>query len=483
MVNRLVQSQLHERALEHRTDRLDLVARRLGAASTRAYKVTVHYHIPLLETPSAASVHLAGLHAVTGTTPHVYTTAGVYGDHEGPRSWLPCADSAAVQHRASHCLTVALTAPVAEGLSVVGCGEDFGATETILHDGTSNVADLQREVGTEHYQKIIVAAAAASHGSSQSDDSITTTPHVIPPDKISLDMILATTVWCSHTWTPIPCRSLGFAVGPFKVLEDPEYFGPSALDDKDDDDDNEDEKESFEERLAAFLDGARKHGEGIRQAYFAPLFERKHIHTQTGAAQTFLLPNTTLRLLPPTPQQRELAERLDQTLTFATTGVPHRALSLMRDVLALPVYRTASYTQIWIPNAVHGGCTSGALHCCPEVLVNHFLGGSIMDSRLLPPVGSRLPFYQGGRVLQFLQARCAVRGWITAALPLGGDDDVGNGYLFSLIESFVMSLYERGHGGQGEGMWMGDVSGREGNIRTMVFVRIVSLSVCLLLFR
>jgi hypothetical protein len=123
----------------------------------------------------------------------------------------------------------------------------------------------------------------------------------------------------------------------------------------------------------------------------------------------------------------------------------------MRDVLAAPTYRTYSYTQIWIPSAVHGGCTSGALHNCPEVLINPFLGGAIMDSRLLPPVGYRLPFYQGGRVLQFLQARCAVRGWITAALPVGGHDDVGTGYIFSLVESLIMSLYERGHGGQGEG--------------------------------
>jgi hypothetical protein len=126
----------------------------------------------------------------------------------------------------------------------------------------------------------------------------------------------------------------------------------------------------------------------------------------------------------------------------------------MRDVLALPVYRTTAYTQIWIPHAVHGGNTSGALADCPEVQLNVFLGGAILDSRLLPPVpASRLPYYQGGggRALQFQQARCAVRGWITAALPLGGHDDVGNGYLLTLVESLITSLYERGHGGWGEG--------------------------------
>lgn len=88
-----------------------------------------------------------------------------------------------------------------------------------------------------------------------------------------------------------------------------------------------------------------------------------------------------------------------------------------------------------------------------EVLgANTFLGGAIMDAGLLPPPGKRIPFYQGGgRVLQMLQARCAIRGWIIACLPLGGQDDVGNGYILSLIESFMMSLYERAHGATGEG--------------------------------
>ena len=49
-------------------------------------------------------------------------------------------------------------------------------------------------------------------------------------------------------------------------------------------------------------------------------------------------------------------------------------------------------------------------------------------------------------ILQFLQARCAIRGWITSAVPLGGRDDVGNGYIHTLIESLIMSLYARGHG-------------------------------------
>ena len=204
-----------------------------------------------------------------------------------------------------------------------------------------------------------------------------------------------------------------------------------------------------EEDEDMYLENVRQRGEGIRQAYFAPAFERKYIH----ANSKHLLPNTILNLPEMSLEDAETSLQLDQTVIAATVGVPHRALSLMRDVLALPNYRTLCFTQIWIPNAAHGGYTSGALHHCPEALVNPFLGGGIFDTRLLPPVGARLPYYQGGRVLQFGQARTAVRGWITSALPLGGYDDVGTGYILALIESFVMSLYERGHGGQGEGAW------------------------------
>jgi hypothetical protein len=89
---------------------------------------------------------------------------------------------------------------------------------------------------------------------------------------------------------------------------------------------------------------------------------------------------------------------------------------------------------------------------CPEVGgCNPFLGGAIMDSTLLPPPGMRLPYYEGGKYLQFLQARNAIRGWVRTALPLGSNDDVGQGYLLCVIESFLMGLYEKGHGAFGEG--------------------------------
>lgn len=516
---------LHQRAGDRRRQRLEWVARRMTdaagahaangnetAAATAAqcgaaFKVTIRYRISGLDRDPASIVRLAGLQAIappweTDTVtssaagsrdrtmhslpPHVYTVAGVYGDHEGPRCWMPVLDSAAVGHRASQLLSIAVTAPVAAGLSIVGMGEDAGVTETLLHDKSiwlpssrCTATDAAGAGETELGEGIITVMATLQTGSACSlprhlEESTT---HVIPMDysvdqtfvqqqqykqnqqqQVCLDSIYATTIWCGQTWTPISCRSLGFSIGPFKVLDDPEYFGPSALDETNDDDDDDEESDglnemkSFEDRVSAFLEKSKANGEGVRQVYFAPRFEHKYIHTMPSThVNMTLLPNTTFRLLPLSSHQKTVAIQLDQTVSAATTGVPHRALSLMRDVLAVPSFRSQSYTQVWIPNAVHGGCTSGALHNCPEVLVNPFLGGAIMDSRLLPPVGARLPFYQGGRVLQFLQARCAVRGWITAALPLGGNDDVGTGYIFAVFEALIMSLYERGHGGQGEG--------------------------------
>lgn len=432
--------QLDGRSAVAKGKRIELVANHLADATmrkqktsgVRAIKITVRYTLPVDD----ADAHLGGIHFHSHPTPHAYTTVGVVGDHEGPRCWLPCPDSAKSSHRSSRQLIVRATAPMRDGLGVVGCGEDFGARFTHLHELCPSHDEASRVLGIHHVarlEEIFKTESATSNSAS--------TPHLIPPEVQSLDTIYATQVWCSNVWTPIPSRSLGFAIGPFAVVEDPEYFSV------DDEDDQDDDKMSDEEAEAA-LQKARKNGEGIRQVYFAPLFARKLIHSK---ASMRLLPNTSISLSPLTTRQLEIAEQLRNTVINSTVGIPHRALSLMRDLLALPAYRTTSYTQVWIPNATHGGGTSGALHCCPEALVNPFLGGAIMDSRLLPPVGKRLPFHCGGRTLQFLQARCAIRGWITAALPLGGSDDVGHGYLFSLFESFLMSLYERGHGAHGEG--------------------------------
>lgn len=442
--------QVEARQGQRRTKRIDWLATTLADAKQKALKITVKYHILLGSVELNGGIaHLGGIHAcTTNQTPHMYTTAGVYGDHEGPRSWMPTLDSASTKHRASQQLSITVTAPSNEGISVVGFGEDIGATETLLHDrlvadnSTSGIGttELASEFGASHVA-MLERVMNSTSSLMESDGMTSEEPHIIPPDSsvTTMNSILATTMWRSASWLPIPARSLGFAVGPFRILEDPEYFAPIDVGDT--------SPEATE--LRESLETARENGEGIRQAYLCPIFARKLIHATTASTQ--LLPNTRIELSRLTIRQKELLEGLDRSVISATVGVPNRALSLMRDILAVPAFRTVSYTQIWIPHAVHGGNTSGALHCCPEVLVNPFLGGSIMDSRLLPPVGHRLPYHQGGRVLQFIQARCAIRGWITSAIPLGGQDDVGQGYIHALIESLMMNLYERGHGAHGEG--------------------------------
>jgi len=301
-----------------------------------------------------------------------------------------------------------------------------------------------------------------------------------------------TSIYSSLTWLPCPSRSLGFAVGPFATLYDPEYFRLSPEDDDDDDDDddvdyddNDGEVQLESERRRRSLsmeDGnvggpsksprqnhsrslhemAHELGEGIRQLYFAPRYERRYIHEDVNDIFFFAkLLDTTIGYCPLTSSRRpELSttrlldkQQLERSILASTMGVTNRALSLMRDVLALPAYRTSSYTQVWIPYAQWSGDSSGGnMVGCPEVGgCNPFLGGAILNSTLLPPPGMRLPYYEGGKYLQFLQARNAIRGWVRAALPLGSNDDVGQVYIHVLVESFLMSLYERGHGAYGEG--------------------------------
>lgn len=430
--------QAEARQVPRRSKRIQWLATTLTDGKHKALKITVKYHILL--GAEEGLVHLGGIHASTiKETPYIYTTAGVHGDHEGPRSWMPTLDSASTHHRASQQLSISVTAPMTQGISVIGFGEDIGTSETFLHDRLLNTTsgigtdDLVRAFGSSHWTMVQEIGCEP--------EPITEGPHLIPPDSAvtTMNSILATTLWRSASWLPIPARSLGFAIGPFRLLEDPEYFAPVNPEDS-----------SPEARTQQDnLDAARENGEGIRQAYICPTFARKHIHSRT--ASTVLLPNTRIEVSSLTPLEKELLDGFDQSVITSTVGVASRALSLMRDILAIPAFRTVSYTEIWIPDAVHGGHTSGALHCCPEVLVNPFLGGSIMDARLLPPPGHRLPYHHGGRVLQSLQARCVVRGWITSAIPLGGRDDVGQGYIHALIESLMMHLYERGHGAHGEG--------------------------------
>lgn len=456
--------------------------------------------------------HLGGIHFCaperddTTTTPHVYTTSGIMGDHEGTRCWVPTIDSASSKHRATHELTVRVTADAREGLWPVGCGEHYGVTKTFVHaipttrgmggvhvrndddeDGDGDGPDSRRdnvvmkesnEIPMEGEMCRVLGRKCVNYIASVFSDfyprNDCVTPvngqvHVIPPENdidlhhAAMKYELATSTWTSSIWSPCPSRSLGFAIGPFNVLYDPEYYSREDRDDDDEDEEEEDEtraavgggqrdgqvEEEDEEEPPTVKETAETEGEGIRQVYFAMREERPFIHANVEVIG--IDGSIYVRYSPPREFDVELKKHIVQSVIGSTAGVVNRALSLMRDILSLPSYRTKSYTQIWIPDAVDGGLSCGTLHSCPEISCNCFLGGAILDSKLLHPIGYRLPFYAGGRVLQFAQARCAVRGWIISALPLGGSDDVGHGYIHTLIEKFIMSLYERAHGAYGEG--------------------------------
>lgn len=240
-----LKEQLAPREEPRKQARIDLVSKAMGKLRS-ALKVTIHYKILL----GGNLRHFGGIHALTSNhTPHIYTTSGVFGDHEGPRSWIPTVDSASTMHRASHDITIEVTAPMRTGLSVVGFGEDYGVTETFLHPASKTDANLQKELGYHHVRMVHQVVTAQTSK---------TSPHLIPPDFsgniLPIDSLFATTIWTSGTWLPIPSRALGFAVGPFRILEDPEFFNLLA----------EDTSEEAKE-LRTEMGEARQNGEGIRQ--------------------------------------------------------------------------------------------------------------------------------------------------------------------------------------------------------------------------
>ena len=433
------------------------------------------------------------------TTPHVYTVAGSHGDHQGVRSWLPTLDSASPNHRCSHELVVKVTSRRKEGLWPSASGEDFGLNQSVSHPILGNDASeavfgpMKRECsgddalyqkGVEEAERVwnfvdgsISQALGGRHfqfindffyGSDNVDNNSEVSSSGISPLPDTSDLNLGmlaqirnlrptyvTSIFSSLVWSPCPSRSLGFAVGPFATIYDPEYFRLEN-DDEDDSDDEMEGDDADDGSPLSIHETARKMGEGIRQLYFAPQDDRPWIHSDVNDATIFptLSSNHHSKRRPElTAEYVRDRQLLERSVLASTLGVPNRALSLMRDILALPAYRTSSYTQIWIPNAqLSGSSAGGNMAGCAEVSgCNCFLGGAIIDSTLLPPPGMRLPYYDGGRYLQFIQARNAIRGWIRAALPLGSGDDVGQSYLHSMVETFIMSLYERGHGAYGEG--------------------------------
>ena len=514
-IQQQVQKECHERDMNRRMKRIELISEKLsstylvdkiignedankrkGLNATMGLKLVLEYEMIGMKD----NVHLGGIHFHTSNgctkTPHVYTTSGTIGDHEGARTWIPTIDSASSKHRCTHELTIQVTAESSEGLWVAGCGEHFGVNRTLLHDipnykHDSNGMDVDMDTDRDTESHMVGVPSIISNGMQDTMEQVLgkssvefiassfhpDSPwnkhrdyngmperekqiHVIPPESVMDSMAwrpslrLATSIWSSSIWNPVPSRSLGFAIGPFDIFYDPEYYSRAEDDDDDEDndeEDNDDERTNDEkDDYPTISEAAEKKGEGIRQLYFAPKSERPLIHANAaiiGLEESIF----TSRNKPKEQIQSEEKRKLLMSIIGSTAGVPNRALSLMRDILSLPAYRTSSYTQIWIPRAVDGGVSCGTLHACPEISCNPFLGGSIMDSNLLPVPGTRFPYYSGGRTVQLLQARCTVRGWITAAVPLGGQDDVGHSYILTLFEQFMMSLYERSHGAYGEG--------------------------------
>lgn len=515
-IQQQIQNECQERDMNRRMKRIQLISEKLsssylvdkvrgqedptkrkGLNATMGLKLVLEYERMGMKD----NLHLGGIHFHTSNgctrTPHVYTTSGTIGDHQGARTWIPTIDSASSKHRCTHELTIQVTAESSEGLWVTGCGEHFGVNRTVLHDIPNykhDSNDMDTIMLDEHTENRVVSIppimnhamqekmehvlgkssvdliGLSFHPDSPWNKHHDTTSglsdkerqiHVIPPESVTDSMILtpslrlATSIWCSSIWNPIPSRSLGFAIGPFGIFYDPEYYG-KAEDDNDDDEEEDEEEEDNEqdddekEDYPTISEAAEKKGEGIRQLYFAPKSERPLIH---ASAKIIGMEESIFKRRAKPSEQRHSEEKskLLMSIMGSTAGVPNRAFSLMRDILSLPTYRTSSYTQIWIPKCVDGGFSCGTLHACPEISCNPFLGGGIMDSNLLPSPGTRLPYYSGGRAVQLLQARCAIRSWITAAISLGGQDDVGHSYILTLFEQFMMSLYERSHGAYGEG--------------------------------
>jgi len=530
---------IKHRCQDRKKARIDLIAKSMGEATSckvnggkgeeenkegwslsPAMKIVIRFSLRHPNNIVGQHVNLGGIHFISPSsptssnksilqhaslsTPHVYTTPGTHGDHQGIRSWLPTLDSASPYHRCSHELTIKLTCKENDGLWPCGSGEDFGYNSSVKHpilgNDCSEIIDPLKEKKTnennDRYQKGVAEVEqvwnAVNDGISNvlgvrharfindffygddSGDDVESEPQDMDSQdlvdssssEINMEMVqqirhiqptYVTSIFSSLTWLPCPSRSLGFAVGPFSTLYDPEYFRLDHDNDDDSDSEIEEDDANDDNGPLSLQETAQKLGEGIRQLYFAPKEDRKWIHSDVTDELIFGYENENENQGSSRPElsTAQLQERrlLEGSVLASTVGVPNRALSLMRDVLALPAYRTSSYTQIWIPNAYMSGDNCGGnMVGCPEVGgCNSFLGGAIMDSTLLPPPGMRLPYYDEGRSLQFLQARNCIRGWTRAALALGGDDDVGQGYLHTLIESFLMSLYERGHGAFGEG--------------------------------
>ena len=93
-----------------------------------AIKLLIHYRLDV-PMEMSTSFHLGGIHfhssslplskkndAVTVySNPHVYTTSGIIGDHQGPRCWIPTFDTAKAIHRCSQEMYIQVTSHWKDG--------------------------------------------------------------------------------------------------------------------------------------------------------------------------------------------------------------------------------------------------------------------------------------------------------------------------------------------------------------------------------
>ena len=314
-----------------------------------AMKIVVRFSLDGLP---AARRHRGGLHllapraaALCGpaerrhpalATPHVYTVSATHGDHQGVRSWLPTLDSASPRHRATHELSVVVTAAWGEGLWPCGCGEDFGGNARAGHPllGRERRADAfggappprgeeegaaagdgdPRRRGAEEAERVWAAADArvegalgrgharfagdffystgdrasrrdARHGGGEeppppaADDEALLSVQLPALALLHRAPAYVTALFSSFVHTPCPSRSLGFVVGPFAPpLYDPEYFRADGDDEAPDGDARGEGGEGGEGGNPGLRETARRSGEGIRQLYFAPAVDRPWIH-------------------------------------------------------------------------------------------------------------------------------------------------------------------------------------------------------------
>lgn len=484
-----IQKRLHRRTQARRQQRMEVVSKKLAAATISwfgAYKLVITFEmeapkpvddlsfnqVPLKENggihfvtppppphPSHDSSRLKKANISTHLcTPHVYTTTGsgqggssIFGNPvSGPRCWLPCFDSPSILHRCSHEFVVSVSAPMWEGLKAVVCGEDF-CDKVDIHEHKDEGQSVSAE-----------------------DDS---------------GIWVATHTVASVIYEPIPPRCLGLAVGPFEFVTDPECL--EEVSDEEEDEDEEEEKantvetesekvdekaekiESKQEDGNAVVDSQEAHKEvkleeqisekgtsavkmrkklrgAVRVAYFATASDRPYLHAKQQRT-------------PPDP----LSEAIRNTIVYSTSGVALRALSFIPIVLGHPNNQLCRiYTQVWIPHAMDGGYAVGMPHQCGSH--NSWLGGCVLDARLLPPVYKRLPYYSGGRTLQISQARNVIWMWVKSTISIGSDvndltidppdspdigdvDEVGDGYLLEVFFQYLSYLYELAYGASGEG--------------------------------